>query len=391
MNASGQASATPILDLELPLPTAPGDDLTRNEMIGILSLITLGIAVVVVTGKYVLLVFVGFFLVLLPINVIHEVGHMIAGCIVGFRFRAVGSGPLWVERKSGSWKVRTRRVLFGGYTIMSLDRIRRVRRRLIIFTAGGPAATALSACIAFCVAAGLEDPFKTLVGFWGIMLGLDGLLSLMPIRLLPRMHEVVPDGVSLRTLLTSKEGTTQLIAAMALDLLRNNNVDRLRWNPRWTKAAHGQAALSGQGFVHDWNAYASAETAAIKAEHLERCLAASGPLAPEGREQVIVEAAYFTAWWRDNAAKADVWLARVARPENVSRYSLMRAEVALHCAHRQFDKALDCWERGLVWLQSLPEPWVRRFEHGWSEWRAEVEKRRAERSLAEQTSTTQQA
>ncbi|HET6179724.1 MAG TPA: hypothetical protein VFE61_22570 [Candidatus Sulfotelmatobacter sp.] len=64
--------------------------------------------------------------------------------MVGFRFSSIAIGPIGLRLEYGRLKIHFQsRLPAGGYAGMHVNRIRRLRRRLLIFTAGGPAANLL--------------------------------------------------------------------------------------------------------------------------------------------------------------------------------------------------------------------------------------------------------
>jgi hypothetical protein len=395
MTTLGQGSTTPILDLEAPLPPARDDRLTRKEIVGVVVLALAGIVVPVITSLplpprplpveqmllaqvndellfFFLLTLFGLPIIWITVVAIHELGHVVAGLGMGFRFQSLGIGPLAVEYKHGRWKTRTHRKLLGGHTDMVLDRIWRVRRRLILFSLGGPAADILFSGIAFAAAANIRHPALFLVTlYFGLCSGISAFLSFVPIRS-GSSWEHVTDADFLWALFMSKESTTQLIAQHAVSMLRNRGLDELRWNPRWIRMGYPKA------YWDEWLAYRSIKVPSAIAVCLEQWLADSGCQRAEERDGLILEASFFSAWHRDDAVKSDTWFRRVTDLENIGRYRMRRTEIALDCARRQFVEALDGWEGGLQLLQSLSEPWVRPIEHEWIEWRAEIEKRRAD-------------
>ena len=91
-----------------------------------------GVAAIVVTENYSFLVVpFGFLAVNFLAIGIHELGHLVAGRCVGLRFESVTVSPFKFGTDSRSWKFRTQRRFFRGFASMSLDKVRRVRRRLI--------------------------------------------------------------------------------------------------------------------------------------------------------------------------------------------------------------------------------------------------------------------
>ncbi len=82
-------------------------------------------------------------------TVIHELGHLVAGWMVGFRFSRIHIGPFSLSMEQGRLKARVRREMLAlGSAGMHVMTVRRLRRRLLIHVAGGPAANILSIPIA---------------------------------------------------------------------------------------------------------------------------------------------------------------------------------------------------------------------------------------------------
>jgi len=75
---------------------------------------------------------------------IHEVGHVLAGWFAGMRFESVAIGSVWLTREEGKMKICFKRHVLGDRANMSIMRLRRVRRQLVILTLGGPIATLLA-------------------------------------------------------------------------------------------------------------------------------------------------------------------------------------------------------------------------------------------------------
>jgi peptidase M50-like protein len=277
-----EPSSTPILDLKIPLPRESRHGralLAYFPFIGALVLL-IGI------GDYgALLLPIGFALMTYIVIIIHEAGHVIAGLSVGLRFKSVAIGPLWIKFESGAFRIRPRAHIFGGLTRMSLDRIRRVRRRLIWHVLGGPIASLVTGAAVFCLlrlaAFSDESPLPFVLKCLGSYSILIGCLGLTPTR----SRRYANDGLLLRTLLRSKKGTRQWIAALAVDMLKNNNIDPLLWNSRWLQAACTRTEISPAGFYVNWEEYAAATSATIAADCLERSLAKSAVLDSEQRDR----------------------------------------------------------------------------------------------------------
>jgi hypothetical protein len=83
--------------------------------------------------------------------VAHELGHLCAGLVVGFRFHLFAIGPLLIERKeAGRIGIGWNRVLsfYGGAVSTLPNKTDGLRRRYAIAVAGGPLASLLVAILA---------------------------------------------------------------------------------------------------------------------------------------------------------------------------------------------------------------------------------------------------
>src|ERR1700747_2108156 len=76
---------------------------------------------------------------------IHELGHLTAGWLVGFHFSQISVGPLSLRVEYGRLKIQVRRD-FGalGYAGMHIETVTRLRQRLLLYAAAGPATNLIS-------------------------------------------------------------------------------------------------------------------------------------------------------------------------------------------------------------------------------------------------------
>src|SRR5216683_4616874 len=213
MMTTAQSSVTPILDLLQPLPEADMERINGRFAFPFLTVVT----AVVLTGNLSFLpVLFGFIFVNFLTIAIHEFGHLVGGWCVGLRFKGVRIDPFRIRVDSGRWKFKVRPRLSWGFALMSLDRVRRIRVRLIIFTAGGPAASIF--CGMAAVVAGeiglarYDSPWPTFLDFLGVWSLVIGFIGLVPFR----VGGFANDAMLLRALVFSKPEATQLIASYAL-------------------------------------------------------------------------------------------------------------------------------------------------------------------------------
>jgi hypothetical protein len=364
---TGQSLSTPILDLLAPLPKPHEDKANWPTLV-----ILVGAFILIVPyDSYALLP--AYFVVALLTTTIHEFGHILAGWSMGFRFEAVAIGPIWIKRESGKLKLRPRSGITGGLTFMSLDRIWRVRRRLIVKVAGGPAASLLAsaAALAFVVVSrSRNEPALTVfLIFFGIFSLYMSLLSVQPTR----AGRYASDGMLLRALLCSKRDATQLIATYALATIKCTTLVPPDYSERWRRLAYTQTSIQNRTSYADWLAYETADDQQAAAQSLERCLAGSAFLDTKARDALIAEAVAFTALRRNDTVKAQIWLSRLVFPDKLHPLAKIRTEIALLCAREQFEQASAELARVVVLIRQSPAGKLReRYESSWSTWHDQI-------------------
>jgi len=384
-----QPSTTPILDLEAPLPNARDLSYTVRQKIVISAVFLAAVFGPVYAAHnirqepdggwagdfpfFLTLVFLGNLVLWALLTAAHELGHIIAGLAIGFRFQAVEVGPLRIERRRGCWQfgsVRPFRAFMGGNADMRLDRIFKMRQRLILLYLGGTAGTIPVALAAWSAVASSSSPIAFLVAMnFGTLSVIQLLIGIVRVDVGPQW-EGANDFTFVRALSCSGQNAKRLLMSYAIHMVRAREVDEIQVNPRWLRAAYTKELWD------EWAAYGSSEYSEEMANQLEKWLAESGKYREADRAAFILEAAFFMAWHRNDASKAQVWFERVGQAEDRETYRKIRAETALCCARGEFSVALEYWQRGAALLRSMPQPWVRTLEHEWSKWRSEIEARK---------------
>ncbi len=365
-------SATPILDLLKPLPKPDSERISGRFAVPFLAFV----ALIVLTGNIsFLMVPFGLILIGFLATLVHELGHIIAGWTVGLRFEGVTVGPFVAGLERGRWELKLRPRSRGGLTFMGLDRVRRVRRRLIVLVAGGPASSLILGGAALYggefARARYDSPWPTFFKFFGVFSLFIGFLALLPIR----SGRYAGDGMLLRALLFSKSDATHMIASHALASVKKNGLFPPDYFRRWWKMASSETPVQYTRFYADWLAYESAKDCQEAAKCLERCLADSAILDPEGRCNLMAEATVFNGYQREDSAKTEGWSKRVQCAGHVGPLDKVRVEVAVFYAHGQFDQALTALDRGLSMITSAPSSKARSdCENAWMAWREQIEK-----------------
>lgn len=367
-----RTSGTPILDLLQPLPE-PDQERANGRFAA--PFLTVVAAIVLTENVSFLIVPLGFLLINFLAIAIHEFGHLLAGSYVGLRFKGLRIDPLRLRVDSGKWKFRIRPRLFWGFALMSLDRVRRVRRRLIIFTIGGPVASILCGAAAVLVGeiglARYDSPWPTFLEFLGTWSLLIGCISLVPFR----ARGFANDAMLLRALLFSKSDASYLIVSYALSTQGGITLLSRDYVPRWFRMAAAPTRLPNEYYAN-WLAYEKSEAQEVAAGHLERCLAQSAWMDDDSRDMLIAEATVFTASRREDVMKAEVWFKRIRSLDHFHPVWRARVRIALLCAHKQFGKAISELDSALFLIREAPDGVQRRrVEASWVSWREEIQQR----------------
>jgi hypothetical protein len=387
---SSTNSSTPILDSGL-LPPRVRKKRWGSVIIGFLIGIVPGVLLIVV-GRQANsridpgLALLSFFLVLTFAVVVHELAHLLVGWVVGFRFSLVQIGPLSLHIERGVLRARFRREMATlGYAGMHVNRLRRLRRRMLIFVAAGPIANLLSVPAVVLL---VNQAFPQLGNSWvatpaaqfAFISLLFGVVSLMPLRSI-----AFSDGARIAMLLRSRARTKRWLSIAAIGNVYNDGIRAKNWKRTWLRSAASVQDASLDAFTGDWLAYISAndrKDVPIAATHLESCLELVHKLPLSTRDLVAQEAAVFTAWFRDDASLGDQWLTQVKKPRLMQRLVQIRLDVALRCAHRDYDAADLAWRDGITFIERSSSGTAReRLKESWLEWQAEIQDRKAQQSI----------
>jgi hypothetical protein len=371
---------TPILNLEIPLPQRKL--LSRSQALGFVF----GLVSTLVflagnrgDGEQFGLISVSLFVAILVAILVHEAGHLFAGRIVGFHFNSIQVGWLSLSFEYGRLTLHVHHGMSAsGYASIQIDQIYRLRRRFMFFIAGGPAASILSVVVAV-VAVNVFDLHKSWLATPAACLAfvslLLGLLTLFPMARQGHWS----DGARLEMLISSLNKTRRWFCLAALANEHRRGKSPKLWNANWIKGAASVRDSSEDEMSACWLAYLCAsdqKRTDVAAGYLERCLELVGFAGETLRDTLMLEAAVFQAWHRDNAGRSATWLSRVKAPGRLPRLLQLRSTIAVNCALRDFESAHTNWREGLALIEKLPATPVRdSLNLSWSEWLAEIRER----------------
>jgi peptidase M50-like protein len=406
---SSPASKTPILDLDAPLPREQeSTELTwRQSALIVFSILVVPAAIAVLSLSEIgsralrplariggalqplvrlidlhglILVSVLFMIVPFVCLALHELGHLFAGRVVGFRFTSIQIGPLQFSRDYGGGRFRLQRQTpDGGEVDMILDRVRRLRKRLAFHVAAGPLANLASFLLAELLLRtpwGAEAPplvrgTTQLFAFWSIFcfagtifpyLGRSGQFS---------------DGARLLHLATSRAKSKRWWSLLALGFQQSSGVSMKLWKRTWIKSAtstpdRSRDALGGHLLAYGW-AIANGDSAQA-AEFLERCLERIRAVDSRHVDLLIAETALYHARSRNDPEKARAWLKRLRKPEQLPPLARISTDVAIRYAEKRYAEAIALCERGVGIIRQMPGSPVRaRLEESWLAWKRQME------------------
>src|SRR5262245_60929864 len=216
--------------------------------------------------------------------VVHELGHVLGGLAVGFRFRSLRVGPILVDHRGRLSVVRRASIAFTGAAVVTPETADDLVRRGMVLVVAGPLANILTGSIALLFWS--ESVFWAVFAFASIA---DGLTNLIPFR-----GPVGPsDGMALGMFARHPAKGERWLSLIKLrDDLMSGTL------PESTSAAFLQKAVAIEdASVETLSAHAFAYANAFHlhddvraAEMLETCLRRAGEAPTELREALASDA-----------------------------------------------------------------------------------------------------
>jgi len=386
---AARPSGTPILDSGV-LPPRSRKKSVVSFVPGLVGGFLFGLAMVAIGEKADGDLYPGegllIFVVALGLSVtVHEFGHLLAGWALGFQFSFLSIGPFSLRLEYGLLKVRVRREMpVLGYAGMHVNGVKRLRRRMLVYIAAGPAANLISVPVAVILT---NHAFPSLMYSWTSSLAAEFVMIsilLFALGLVPLGSS--SDGSRIAMLLRSRERARRWISTIAVGGQQRKGTRPKHWRQTWLRTATSLHDHSLDEFSGNWMAYISANAkkdTSLASLHLERCLELAHLLRHSTRDLVAQETAVFAAWFRKDAALAEKWASQVKKPKLTQHVLRIRMNLALCCARRDFAGASDIWQQGFTLIEKLPATLSRdRLRESWLEWQAEIQERRRETVIA---------
>jgi hypothetical protein len=409
MPVQDSPSSTPILDLEKPLPRARGfSDLRwwQAFLIGFMITVFLPIAATIATehspgfghsiervGREMqalfdtfgsngeVWAFCVFGLSLAGALALHELGHALAGTLVGFPTTTLAVGPCVVSHLNGRWHFHFQKFSgLHGRAVVDIPNLRRLRSRLARFSAAGLLTNLLSGSIIllFLVFGGF-DHLPRVLRSTAILFAIAS-FWLFAENAFPRRSRQIglTDGARLLMLASSQRRTRRWFSLIALRNQAKSGVGPKFWKRTWIKAANYGDDQSVDALSGAWIKYQSiigGNNLEESAKSLEFCLTGYSTIGKSFQQILIAEASIFQAWYRRNPRKADTWFLKLPKSAVIPPLALIRAKVALDCVCQRPGEMAAYWNEGMRLIQALPEPARTASENSWRAWKVEIDKR----------------
>jgi len=286
---------------------------------------------------------------LLAALVVHELGHVLAGLCLGFRFHSVRVGRLHLIRPfRWSWSRAAEPAAVGMTTLFPVGTTA-LGPRAFGMVVGGPAANLAAAG----VIAGLafeKNLFWASFVLWSVVIGIGNLVPF-------RRGTFVSDGGRIVTLVAHPALARRWLAMIALTTELNDGVPPESLSPEFIATAIAERDEPGDTVAAHVLAYLKRfhqHDDVGAAEALELCLSYAAHLPEAIRESLMCEAAVFQARRRRRADLAEAWLEDVPAPTAIPA-NRQFAEAAILEAKGDWKGARRALDDAEVLLHDGPE------------------------------------
>ncbi len=266
----------------------------------------------------------------------HELGHLMTGKLVGFRFVLVTFGPLRIARQANGLHlsfIHNNVVQWQGRALSIPLSSGEHKWARILFLAGGPIATVSQLCLLLALNFVLQD--EVVSYGWGLTLLwlLLAAVLLLPATAVPqKIGHIYTDAARIWQLWRGGEAITAQLALINLIEASLRGTTPAALDPNLLADALAAPSDSSEALVGHYIAHLRAleqgkiEDAAV---FLDKTLALLQEQPPALRSPVIfASAAYFTARFANDSPQAEAWLALI-QPETYNALALEVAQVLL--------------------------------------------------------------
>lgn len=318
---------------------------------------------------------VGTAVTLLLTSAVHELGHLAAGKMARLRFHLLVIGPLRIEQQANGMKLSWQRggALFNGLAASLPDDTVNLPKRMLLFAAGGPAASLLLALAAGGAAWALRDSTlaQNQAWLWETAVHITAVSSfffLTTMRPGSYANGYLADGGRIQMLLQNDAAATRWCALVAL-----SGADARGQRPRdWPADLLAQATAVTDHAIDHLTAHILAYQAALDRQNiatagelLAELVDSWTALASGWRGRLALEQAYFLAFHMGDGENGRFWLDQVRRHSSAAQPLQRRAEAAVLLAEGKYALAETAVRAGLTALATEPSTGTNKSEQEW--------------------------
>jgi Peptidase family M50 len=322
-----------------------------------------------------LVILLSAFLILILSVFLHEVGHVLAGWLVGMRLRSFAVMQFLVYKTVSGWRIRWDSKLgFLGGLVLNYSTISTgFRWRNVVMVAGGPAVNLFLAITAFVFSLSMPaDPWGKNSWFGQPFFHLNLLIG---VSLYFFFNNIWPsrgsgfenDGMLLLQLIQNDPRLKQEAALSSLIGTAMTGQRPRDWNLDWLlEAADLQNRKGIDELALLFTYYRALDTHApeLAGQTLDRLLEQIEGVSLSMRWDVLLEATYFEAFHRQNLNAAQAWFLEAQGHQSDPALGL-RAEAALALVEGQANQALELTERAQLNLDKSQIPGIAIAERDW--------------------------
>jgi hypothetical protein len=372
--AVSKLSSTPILDLEEAPPKPPGSWPAR--LIGVIIGLVISAILILADQNSLpqwhwpafngLLLFPALYVVF----ALHEIGHFVAGKLVGLDAGGISVGPFAFAKSGKNWRFRFdwRTCIIGGF-FTPLTTVDVPPLRYVWLVAGGPLASIVLTVLFGLICAQYGSGAWSWIGslFWTSLFSV--IISLIPVS--SGLNK--SDGARLWQLLRYPERARSWMALLALQTDNTKGLRPREWNRQLfeqilTTDASASEYLHSQLLAFYRRLDEGLETQALV--HLEIVLARSARVGKVLRHALFLEAASTSALICKRAVQARSWRERACKLRKPESLDVVDAGIAM-CEGR-YEEAAQHWEaaRAHVVRRKLDSGLIRFVTEKWAEYEA---------------------
>jgi tetratricopeptide (TPR) repeat protein len=313
---------------------------------------------------------------------VHELGHLAAGRLAGFKFQWMSIGPLRFAWNAGRLILNLQKANWqGGFTAMLPPTDFNSRRRWLFMVLGGAVANfvfAVALELAVRISPGLLTGGIASLHHLAMFSGAVALFSLVPYK----YSTLVPDGSRILMLICNGAKARRWFALVRLQQALAAGQRYRDWDPDTVRVAASLPDKSPDDIGGTALAYVyesdrnNVERAGQYLEHLLDC---AQPI-PLLRRTFISEACFFQAWCRRDLQRARLWWERGCKTRNkLPAHARLREEAGLLFVEGKYSEAMQKIDESLQEIRKmLQSPQRLVLEQNWLEWKDDLLARQQE-------------